>query len=124
MFIVRRSFRGPQGPHKAGSIVEPAEMKNFRYRLQQKHIVEVTEQNFERYQAFFKTRFNIEIPSLKQAKMAEEVAEAVAEIAAVVKEIEAVEPVEETVPVEETEEAEPVKKPEKAAPVKVVGNAK
>ena len=64
MYIVRRSFRGPKGPMSAGSVVEPAAVKNFRYRLQEKHIIEVTEQNFERYSSFFKQRFGVDIPKL------------------------------------------------------------
>lgn len=66
MFIVRRSFRGSRGPLVAGSIVEPADVKDFRYRLQQQHIVEVTEHNFERYQKFFKDRCGIDITPVEK----------------------------------------------------------
>lgn len=65
MFVVRRAFRGPKGPQPAGSVIEPADIKYFRYHLQQKHIVEVTEHNFERYKTFFKQRFGIEIEELQ-----------------------------------------------------------
>lgn len=64
MYIVRRSFRGPHGPVSAGSVVEPADIKDFKYRLQQQHIVEVNEHNFERYEGFFKARFCAQIPAL------------------------------------------------------------
>lgn len=65
MFVVRRSFRGPRGPISAGSIIEPADIKNFRYRLQEKHIIEVTEQNFNSYRVFFKQRFGVDIGAAK-----------------------------------------------------------
>ena len=66
MFVVRRSFRGPRGPITAGSIVEPADIRNFRYRLQEKHIIEVTEQNFNSYRVFFKQRFGVDIGAAKE----------------------------------------------------------
>lgn len=68
MFVVRRSFRGPRGPITAGSIVEPADIRNFRYRLQEKHIIEVTEQNFNSYRVFFKQRFGVDIGAAKELK--------------------------------------------------------
>lgn len=66
MFVVRRSFRGPHGPLKAGSVVEPADMKDFRYRLQQKHVVEVNEQNFDKYQKFFKSKYNVTLKPIAE----------------------------------------------------------
>lgn len=69
MFVVRRSFRGPHGPLKAGSVVEPADMKDFRYRLQQKHVVEVNEQNFDKYQKFFKSKYNVTLKPLTEPKV-------------------------------------------------------
>jgi TPP-dependent 2-oxoacid decarboxylase len=65
MYVVRRTFRGPFGVISAGSVIQPADIKMFKYRLQQKHIVEITEQNFERYNSFFKVRLGINIPTLK-----------------------------------------------------------
>lgn len=64
-FICKRAFRDAKGPIPAGSIIDPAEIKRFRFRLQERHIVEVTEHNFEEYATFFKQRYNIEIPSLE-----------------------------------------------------------
>ena len=66
MFVVRRSFRGPHGPLKAGSVVEPVDMKDFRYRLQQKHVVEVNEQNFDKYQKFFNSKYNVTLKPLAE----------------------------------------------------------
>jgi len=68
MFIVRRTFRGPKGPLSAGSVIEPADIKDFRYRLQQRHVVEVTEHNFKRYQSFFTERYGVDIPALTSTK--------------------------------------------------------
>lgn len=65
-FICRRAFRDGSGPVHAGSIVEPAGIKRFRYRLQEGHIVEVTEQNFEKFEGFFKQRYGIDIPLLEE----------------------------------------------------------
>lgn len=77
-FICKRAFRDAKGPIPAGSIIDPAEIKRFRFRLQERHIVEVTEHNFEKYDTFFKQRYNIEIPSLeaKPKKEAKPVVEA------------------------------------------------
>ena len=61
MYIIRRSFKGHRGLLSAGSVVEPADVKQFKYRLNEKHIVEVNEQNFERYHSFFLERFGIDI---------------------------------------------------------------
>lgn len=63
-FICKRAFRDVKGPIPTGSITDPVEIKRFRFRLQEGHIVEVTEQNFEKYASFFKQRFGIDIPGL------------------------------------------------------------
>lgn len=68
MYIITRSFRGLNGPLLAGSTIDPANIKDFRYRLQQRHIVEVTEHNFEQYQAFFKDRYGIKMPDITVPK--------------------------------------------------------
>lgn len=64
MYIVRRSFRAPTKIMSAGSVIHPADIPDFNYRLKERHIVKVTEQNFLRYKYFFKERYNIEIPAL------------------------------------------------------------
>ena len=65
-FICRRAFRDGSGPVPVGSVVDPTGVKRFRYRLQEGHIVEVTEQNFEKFEGFFKQRYGIDIPSLEE----------------------------------------------------------
>ena len=63
-FICRRAFRDAKGPVPTGSIINPVEIKRFRFRLQEGHIVEVTEQNFEQYATLFRQRYGINIPKL------------------------------------------------------------
>lgn len=68
MFVVKRTFRDASGMIPAGSIVEPAGIKRFKHRVLEGHIVEVTEQNFDKYADFFKQRYGIDLPSLGQPK--------------------------------------------------------
>ena len=67
MFVVKRPFRDAEGMVPAGSIVEPAGIKRFKHRVLEGHIVEVNEQNFERYADFFKQRYGVDLPSIKPA---------------------------------------------------------
>lgn len=66
MFVVKRTFRDASGMIPAGSIVEPAGIKRFKHRLLEGHIVEVNEQNFDKYADFFKQRYGIDLPPLEQ----------------------------------------------------------
>lgn len=65
-FICRRAFRDAKGPVSTGSVIDPAVIKRFRFRLQEGHIVEVTEQNFEQYATLFEQRYGITIPNLDE----------------------------------------------------------
>lgn len=65
-FICRRTFRDAKGPVSTGSVINPVEIKRFRFRLQEGHIVEVTEQNFEQYATLFEQRYGITIPKLDE----------------------------------------------------------
>lgn len=87
MYIVKRPFRDASGMVSAGSVVEPADIKRFKHRLLEGHIVEVNEHNFEQYKYFFKERYGVEIsmPSAKPAKTAEPVKPTVAKAAETVK---------------------------------------
>lgn len=69
MFVVKRTFRDVSGMIPAGSIVEPAEIKRFKHRLLEGHIVEVNEQNFDKYADFFKQRYGIDLPMIEQPKV-------------------------------------------------------
>ena len=66
MFVVKRTFRDASGMIPAGSIIEPAGIKRFKHRLLEGHIVEVNEHNFDKYADFFKQRYGIDLPPLKQ----------------------------------------------------------
>jgi hypothetical protein len=120
MFVVRRAFRTKGGPVSAGSVVEPADVQNFKYRIGEKHIVEVTEHNYKRYASFFKERFGVDIPDpatfLNKEQLATKEAEAKAAAEAPAKEAEAKAAAE--APAKETQ-----KEPEKIAPVKTVAKA-
>ena len=72
MFVVKRAFRDASGMVPAGSIVEPAGIKRFRHRLLEGHIVEVNEQNFDKYADFFKQRYGIDLPVIEQPKVEQE----------------------------------------------------
>lgn len=72
MFVVKRTFRDASGMIPAGSIVEPAGIKRFKHRLLEGHIVEVNEQNFDKYVDFFKQRYGIDLPAIKQPEVKQE----------------------------------------------------
>lgn len=73
MYIVKRPFRDAEGMIPAGSIVEPAGIKRFKRRLQEKHIIEVDEHNFDKYAEYFHVKFGTEIkPYKKKAAQASE----------------------------------------------------
>ena len=74
MFVVKRAFRDASGMIPAGSIIEPAGIKRFKHRLLEGHIVEVNEHNFDKYADFFKQRYGIELPPLKQPVAEQKVA--------------------------------------------------
>ena len=75
MFVVKRAFRDASGMVPAGSIVEPAGVKRFKHRLLEGHIVEVNEHNFDKYADFFKQRYGIDLPLLKQPVAEQKTAE-------------------------------------------------
>lgn len=71
MYVVTRTFRDSNGVFSVGSIVDPTEVKTFKSRLQQKHIVDVNELNVERWATFFKNRYGIDL----KEKFAEQLGE-------------------------------------------------
>lgn len=68
MFVVKRPFRDAAGMVSAGSIIEPADIKRFKHRVLEGHIVEVNEHNFERYADFFKKRYGVDLPPIVPAE--------------------------------------------------------
>ena len=75
MFVVKRAFRDASGMVPAGSIIEPADIKRFRHRLLEGHIVEVNEHNFDKYADFFKQRYGVDLPPLEQPVAEQKTAE-------------------------------------------------
>lgn len=75
MYVVTRTFRDSNGVFSVGSIIEPTEVKTFKSRLQQKHIVDVNEQNIERWAIFFKNRYGIDLRNTFAAYIANAVSE-------------------------------------------------
>lgn len=71
MYVVTRTFRDSNGVFSVGSIVDPTEVKTFKSRLQQRHIVDVNELNVERWATFFKNRYGIDL----KEKFAEQLGE-------------------------------------------------
>lgn len=79
MYVVRRAFRNYGQMMAPGSIVEPAAIKRFKSRLNDGHIVDVSEHNFDKWQKYFKERIgvaimlpeNTEVPEQKSEKTQE-----------------------------------------------------
>ena len=61
MFVVRRPFRNFGHVMAPGSVVEPGTIKQFKSRLRDRAIIEVPEQDFDRWNAYFKSKFGVEI---------------------------------------------------------------
>ena len=68
MFVVRRPFRDAKGVMLAGTVVKPADLQRFMFRVKAGHLVEVNEQNFKAMAAFFKQRYNVDLPVIAVAK--------------------------------------------------------
>lgn len=64
MFIVTRTFRDANGVFSVGSVVDATQVRTFKSRLADKHIVDVNEQNLEQWTTFFKNRYNINISDI------------------------------------------------------------
>lgn len=75
MYVITRTFRDSNGVFSVGSIIEPTEVKTFKSRLQQKHIVDVNEQNIERWATFFKNRYGIDLRDTFAAYIASAISE-------------------------------------------------
>lgn len=56
MYVVRRAFRNYGQMMVPGSVVEPGSIKRFKSRLNDGKIVEVTEQNFNKWDKYFRER--------------------------------------------------------------------
>lgn len=61
MYVVRRAFRNFGKMITPGSIVEPGNIKRFKFRLSNGNIVKVSEQDFDKWREYFKVRFDVDI---------------------------------------------------------------
>ena len=61
MYVVRRAFRNYGQMMAPGSIVEPGTVKRFKSRLNDGHIVDVNEQDIEKWKKYFKERIGVDI---------------------------------------------------------------
>ena len=64
MYVVRRAFRNFGEMVTPGSTVEPGNIKRFKFRLTNGYIVEVSEQDFDKWREYFKVRFGVELKLL------------------------------------------------------------
>lgn len=71
MYAVRRPFRNYGNIMVPGSIVEPSTIKRFKSRLTDGHIIEVTEQNFDKWQEVFKGRYGVTLQRIEEATVEE-----------------------------------------------------
>lgn len=88
MYVVTRTFRDSNGVFSVGSIVGPTEVKTFKSRLQQRHIVDVNELNIERWATFFKNRYGIDLKEKFAELLGEKASVAKPQIATKVKTVE------------------------------------
>lgn len=88
MYVVTRTFRDSNGVFSVGSIVDPTEVKTFKSRLQQRHIVDVNELNVERWATFFKNRYGIDLKEKFAEQLGEQTSVAKPQTATKVKTVE------------------------------------
>lgn len=88
MYVVTRTFRDAKGVFIAGTVVEPTDVRTFRSRLADRHIINVDECDIDRWGAFFKNRYGIDLLELvDKAEEAEIEAPVVNEVPATAEEV-------------------------------------
>lgn len=65
MFIVRRAFRNNGTMLLPGSVVEPGSIKRFKSRLRDNRIIEVEEQDLDKWRDFFMKRYGVAIADIE-----------------------------------------------------------
>lgn len=67
MYAVRRPFKSYGKAFTYGDIINnPSEVKLFKAKVAEGKILEVTDANYEHLSVYFKTKYGVELPSLKQ----------------------------------------------------------
>lgn len=71
MFVIRKPFRNYNQMMLPGTIVEPGSIKWFKNRFKDRYIVEVNEQNFDKWEKYFVGKYgvslNVEEPITEEA---------------------------------------------------------
>ena len=63
MYIVTRTFRDAKGIFKVGYRVAPADVRAFKSRLADKHIINVDTCDRDFWSEYFKNRYGIDLPT-------------------------------------------------------------
>lgn len=63
MYIVTRTFRDAKGIFKVGDRVEPADVRAFKSRLADKHIINIATCDRDFWSEYFKNRYGIDLPT-------------------------------------------------------------
>ena len=67
MYVVRRPFKSYGKAFTYGDIINvPSDVKLFKAKVAEGKILEVTDANYEHLSVYFKTKYDVELPSLKQ----------------------------------------------------------
>lgn len=61
MYVVRRAFRNYGQMMIPGSVVEPGSVKRFKSRLNDGHIINIHENDIDKWDEYFKARFGVPI---------------------------------------------------------------
>lgn len=73
MYVVRRAFRNLNQMMVPGSEVEPGTVKLFKTRLRERQIIEVSEQDFDKWNEYFLKKYGTPIKRLETEIKTDEV---------------------------------------------------
>lgn len=65
MYVVRRAFRNLNQMMVPGSEIEPGTVKLFKTRLRERQIIEVSEQDFDKWNEYFLKKYGTPIKRLE-----------------------------------------------------------
>ena len=72
MYVVRRSFKCFGKCFTPGAVItDVARVKGFKSKLVDRKIIEVTEQNYESMNVYFKRKFGVDLPAIMTAASTE-----------------------------------------------------
>lgn len=73
MYVVRRAFRNLNQMMVPGSEIEPGTVKLFKTRLRERQIIEVSEQDFDKWNEYFLKKYGTPIKRLETEAKTDEV---------------------------------------------------